>query len=106
MELMHTAADLQAGYAVPTCASTGVSSSARFAPAEFDLWLVVARLETGATIQWQRPHGDEGIYLIDGALSVDGNTCLAGGVVIIESGVIALAQAESPTELVHVGPLA
>ena len=85
METMDTAADLHPGYAAPHCTSTGVSSSARFAPAGFSLWLVAARLEPGATIRWENPHGDEGIHVVDGALSVDGRVCGPGGAVIIEA---------------------
>jgi quercetin dioxygenase-like cupin family protein len=101
---MHTAADLQPGYAVPTCASAGVTSSARFAPPGFSLWLVVAQLEAGATLRWDGRHGDEGIYVVAGNLAVAGTTCQDGGALIIEAGVPIEIRAESTTELVHVGP--
>jgi quercetin dioxygenase-like cupin family protein len=106
MDTMDTAADLHPGYAAPHCTSTGVSSSARFAPAGFSLWLVAARLEPGATIRWENPHGDEGIHVVDGALSVDGRACGPGGAVIIEADAAAEIRADAPTELVHVGPVA
>jgi quercetin dioxygenase-like cupin family protein len=103
---MHTAADLHPGYAVPTCFSTGVSLSARFAPPGFSLWLVAARLDAGATLRWQGPHGDEGIYVVDGGLTVNGNSCGRGGALIVEAGVDTEIRVESATELVHVGPAA
>jgi quercetin dioxygenase-like cupin family protein len=104
--MMHTAADIHPGYAAPACAYMGVSSSARFAPPGFSLWLVVARLEAGSALRWQGPHGDEGVYVVDGTLTVDGNTVGRGGALIVEAGVDTEASVESTTELVHVGPAA
>jgi quercetin dioxygenase-like cupin family protein len=104
--MMHTAADLHPGYAAPTCFSTGNALSARFAPSGFSLWLVAARLEAGATLRWPGAHGDEGIYVVDGALTVDGNTCGGGGALIVEAGVDTEIRVETATELVHVGPAA
>jgi hypothetical protein len=92
------------GYAVPTCTATGSSRSSRFSPDGFSLWIVAAYLEAGANIRWDRPHGDEGVYVVDGDLSVDGKICEAGGAMIVESEVDAVARAESPTQLIHVGP--
>ncbi|MGO8864543.1 MAG: hypothetical protein ACLQRH_27760 [Acidimicrobiales bacterium] len=101
---MSTAADLQPGYAAPGCASTGMIQSARFAPRGFSLWLVVARLEAGSSVHWASAHGDEGVYIVDGAVSVDDDRCGPGGTLLVESGVAATLRAERPTELVHVGP--
>jgi quercetin dioxygenase-like cupin family protein len=101
---MSTAADLKSGYAAPGCTSTGVTRSARFAPTGFSLWLVIARLEAGSTIGWGRAHGDEGIYVVDGAVSLDDEVCESGGTLIVESGVAASLRAEKVTELVHLGP--
>jgi quercetin dioxygenase-like cupin family protein len=106
VEIMNTAADLGAGYSAPACTASGVAYSARFVPAGFSLWLVVARIEAGATVRWQESHGDEGIYIIDGAVSVEKETCTRGGAVIVESGVPAVMRADVTTELVHVGPVA
>jgi quercetin dioxygenase-like cupin family protein len=106
VETMDTAADLGPGYSVSTCTSTGMAHSSRFAPADFSLWLVIARLEAGATVDWDGSHGDEAIYVLDGTLRVAGDTCSAGGAVIVESGVTASVQAETPAEIIHVGPTA
>lgn len=103
MELLDTAVDLLDGYAVAGCKASGGSRSSRFSPDGFSLWLVVAELDTGATIAWGGQHGDEGVYVLSGVLDVDGRGCEAGGAVIVESGVEAAVRAEAPTELIHVG---
>jgi len=95
---------LQPGYAAPSCRADGETASALFAPADYSLWLLTARLEAGATIEWHAAHGDEAVYVTSGSLTVGGHECRAGGSVIVESGVAAVARAEVPTEVVHVGP--
>src|SRR5262249_9268922 len=95
---------LQPGYAAPSCRSDGEVASALFAPADYSLWLLTARLEAGAVIEWRAAHGDEAVYVTSGSLTVEGHECGAGGSVIVESGVAAVARAEVPTEVVHVGP--
>jgi quercetin dioxygenase-like cupin family protein len=106
VEIMNTAADLGAGYSAPCCTSSGVSHSTRFVPTGFSLWLVVGRIKAGATVQWRESHGDEGVYITNGTVSVEKETCTTGGAIIVESGVPAVMRADVTTELVHVGPLA
>jgi len=101
---MSMATHLTSGYAAPGYASTGSTRSARFSPGGFSLWVVVARLESGSTLRWEGAHGDEGVYVVDGAISVEDDMCETGGALIVESGVAAVLRADKPTELVHVGP--
>jgi quercetin dioxygenase-like cupin family protein len=75
-----------------------------FAPDGYSLWLVMAHLEAGTRVQWSAVHGDEGVYVSSGAVTVSNATCEAGGAVIVESGFPAEMHAEETTELVHVGP--
>ena len=103
LEVMEPDAALRPGYPAPSCTLTGRASSAVFAPDGYSLWLVVAQLDAGAKVEWSAAHGDEGVYVATGALTVDGTTCDAGGAVIVESGVPAEVRAEEATGLVHVG---
>src|SRR5690349_3554038 len=41
-------------------------------PPDFSLWLVTADLSDGTTIEWPARHGDEAVYVLDGALEIDG----------------------------------
>jgi mannose-6-phosphate isomerase-like protein (cupin superfamily)/quercetin dioxygenase-like cupin family protein len=97
--------EMTEGYAAPTCTATGAIRSTRFEPPDSRLWLVSARLDAASSIEWQAEHGDEAVYVLDGALVVDGQTYPAGTAVVVESGASVVARAEAPTALVHVGPV-
>lgn len=73
-------------------------------PDGFSLWLLRAELADGATIEWPATHGDEAVYVLDGALEVDGRTTPANGAAIVESNVVTRARAVGPTHIVHLGP--
>lgn len=92
------------GYRAPTATVTGNAVSEIFAPAGFSLWLVVARLEEGATLSWDTRHGDEGLYVLEGVLDAGGAQCPAGGAILVESGVETSATALSAASLAHFGP--
>jgi uncharacterized cupin superfamily protein len=72
-------------------------------PVGFPLWLLRSQLAPGAGLAWPTVHGDEGVYVLDGEVTVDGRTCPAGGAVIVEAGVEAELQAPAGAQLVHVG---
>lgn len=92
------------GYAAPGCHLEGQARSVLAGPTGFPLWVVRAELAAGARLCWEGPHGDEGLYPIDGDLSVDGRTCPAGGVVVVEAGAAATVSAPRGARLLHFGP--
>lgn len=92
-------------YAAPRSV-TGVVWSKRLSPPGYSIWLVVSQLADGATITWSDDHGDDGVYVIDGALSVDGRIAPTDGAIIVESGVAATATAIGPTRIAHCGAAA
>ena len=64
----------------------GVLESRRLSPDDAPLWLCVSTLAAGGTIAWDDRHGDDGIYVLEGELGIDGERCPTGGAVIVESG--------------------
>lgn len=93
-----------ATYPAPFTTCMGDVAARLASPAEYPTWLVDADLADGATLQWPDRHGDEAVYVVSGALDVDGRICPADGCVIVEAGVRAAATAVGPTRVVHVGP--
>ena len=73
-------------------------------PDGFSLWLLRAELDDGATIEWPATHGDEAVYVLEGALEIDGRVAPAQGAAIVESNVATRARAVGPTRIVHLGP--
>jgi hypothetical protein len=67
------------------------------------LWCVTAELDEQASLTWSTLHGDEALYVRRGELEIDGRTCPAEGVAVIEAGVRAEVVAKGPTEIVHFG---
>jgi len=96
------------GYAAPRRA-TGVRWSKRLSPDPYSIWMTVSELDAGGTIEWDDDHGDDGVYVISGALDVDAPTatevsrCPSDGAVIVESGVTCTARAVGVTTVVHCG---
>jgi quercetin dioxygenase-like cupin family protein len=91
------------GYPAPFTRAANVLESRRVSPDGFSTWLIRATLADGATLEWDAVHGDEGIYVLDGSLDIDGETCGADGAVVIEAGVSCAARARGTTRIVHVG---
>lgn len=83
--------------------ATGVVASVALAPDGYSLWCCDSELADGATIHWDAPHGDDGIYVLSGAMAIDGRTCPAGGGIVVESDVETTATAIGPTHIVHLG---
>jgi hypothetical protein len=103
-------------YAAPRHAS-GVAWSKRVSPEPYSTWMAVSELDDGGTIEWDDDHGDDGVYVMSGALDVDAasigpqsggsssevSRCPADGAVVVESGVICVARAVGVTTVVHCG---
>jgi hypothetical protein len=89
-------------YAAPRRAR-GVVGSTRLSPDGYSTWMVVADLADGAELEWDEHHGDDGVYVLQGTLDVDGRRCPTDGALIVESGVAAMARALGPTRVVHCG---
>lgn len=73
-------------------------------PLDYSLWMITVDLEAGAELHLPEQHGDEAVYVISGALSVDRRTCPAGGAVMIESRAHPVLRALEPSCVVHMGP--
>jgi quercetin dioxygenase-like cupin family protein len=73
-------------------------------PDAFSLWMLRAELDDGGTIEWPATHGDEAVYVLEGALEVDRRVTPPKGAAIIESNAETRARAIGPTRIVHVGP--
>jgi len=73
-------------------------------PADYSLWLVVAELADGVALDLPPVHGDEAVYVLEGAMRVGTATCPADGTVVIEAGAGPTLVADGPTRVVHMGP--
>jgi hypothetical protein len=72
-------------------------------PPDYPLWLVDAQLDDGAMLTFDTDHGDEGLYVKEGELTVDGRRTQAGGAVVVESRAPCVVRAVGPTHVVHNG---
>lgn len=95
-------APVATGYAAPRHA-TGVEWSKRVSPDDYPLWMVVSRLADGGTITWSGEHGDDGLYVIDGALDFEGRVAPRDGAAVVESNVACTARAVGTTKVLHCG---
>ena len=86
--------------------ATGVRWSKALSQPGYSLWLCESELEAGGTVRWGDRHGDDAVYVFDGALDVDGRRCPAGGAVIVESGAATVATAVGTTRIAHYGTTA
>ncbi len=77
--------------------------SKRLSPDDYSIWMTVSELEDGGTLEWGTEHGDDGVYVIAGALEIDGHTCPADGALVVESGAVCTARAVGVTQIVHCG---
>jgi quercetin dioxygenase-like cupin family protein len=83
--------------------ATGVVASRRLSPDGYSLWLCDTELADGGSIGWDAAHGDDGLYVLEGELEVDGRRCPPGGAVVVESGVATTARVVGPTRVAHFG---
>jgi quercetin dioxygenase-like cupin family protein len=93
----------RSGYPTGHCVDGGVRHQA-VSPERFSLWLLRAELDDGSTIDWPAMHGDEAVYVLEGALEIDGRVTPTKGAAIVESNVETRARAIGPTCIVHMGP--
>ena len=77
----------------------------RLSPDGFPLWLLAADLDDGTRLAWPETHGDEVVYVLSGALAVEGRICPTAGAVVVESGVASAVEARGATRIVHAGPV-
>ena len=83
--------------------ATGVLESRKLSPDDGPIWICVSSFAAGGTISWDERHGDDGLYVLDGELDVEGVRCGTGGAIIVESGVATTVHVARPTRVVHVG---
>lgn len=81
----------------------GLTDARLLSPPEYPLWLVDAELEDGATLVWDEDHGDEGVYVQRGELTVDGRRAPAGGAIVVESHAPCVVRAVGDTWVAHLG---
>lgn len=93
------------GYPAATVECRGSAEGGRFAPEDFPLWLASATVQRDTELAWSDAHGDEALYVLEGAVAVDDVVCPSGGVVIVESGVAAsLRVVDGSARVLHFGP--
>jgi quercetin dioxygenase-like cupin family protein len=97
-------AEQQDSYLAPTAAARGGARSAFFQPPDYSLWQLTGELDSGTELVWTNDHGDEAVYVVDGAIEVDGTRVGSGGAVLIEATVPATVRAVAPTRVAHFGP--
>jgi mannose-6-phosphate isomerase-like protein (cupin superfamily) len=104
IEVKEAGTPFENGYRAPACEADGPAQSTLFQPEGYSLWEVEAELGTGAELRWSSQHGDEVLFILDGAMEVDGQICEPKAAAIIEAGVAATARAVTPSKVVHFGP--
>lgn len=72
-------------------------------PAGYSLWMVELDLPRGGTIGLPEAHGDEIVYVKAGSVTVAGQTCRAGGAVIVESDAHPEVAADEGAIVLHMG---
>ena len=83
---------------------TGGARAKVVSPEGFSLWMLLADLDDGTAIEWPSRHGDEAVYVLSGALEIDGRVTPAKGAAIVEADVATTARAIGATRAVHMGP--
>jgi quercetin dioxygenase-like cupin family protein len=85
----------------------GVDGDATYrlvSPEEYSLWMVRIGATSGSTMRLATTKGDQAIHVLDGALAVDGDRCIAGGTVVIESDARPSIELLDDSTLLHMGP--
>jgi quercetin dioxygenase-like cupin family protein len=90
-------------YQAPFCSSEGSVRSRVRAPEGFGQFVVYDDLEPCAEVTWAPEHGDEGVYVLEGEVEVDGTSVPRKGAVVLEAGAPARLRATAPSRLLHVG---
>ncbi|MCD9624482.1 cupin domain-containing protein [Rhabdothermincola salaria] len=83
--------------------SCQVSRGARLGPLVTggDLRLVIVELEAGATMSWPAEHGEDAVYLLTGAVDVDGAALATGGALVLHAGGPVTLAATEASRLAH-----
>jgi quercetin dioxygenase-like cupin family protein len=92
-------------YGAPTCTVRGDGHGQLFHPNDYSLWRVVGEFESGAELEWSTEHGDEALYVLQGALEIGNTSAEQGTTVIIEAGVPVTIGIQRHTSVVHFGPI-
>ena len=105
LAISNAEADLETGYAAPSCQATGSVRSTLFHPDGYSLWRVRAELAEGAELRWgPSPHGDEAVFVLAGQLGVDGVRCGPETAIVVEADASASIRATTDATLLHFGP--
>jgi quercetin dioxygenase-like cupin family protein len=99
--VVDAATAMEPGHRFDTVAVAGALRSATVSASGYGLQLCRVDMDPGASLAWTARHGDEGLYVVRGAVEVDGRVCPADGAVVVESGVAATLTAVQATQLVH-----
>ncbi len=87
----------------PGCTASAGVVSAFARPEGQVLWQAITNLEPNAELRWDDDHGDEGVFILDGAALVEGRDCEAGDAMVVGAGSPASIRARRPTRLLQVG---
>ena len=72
-------------------------------PPGASLWMTAVELASGSKLRFDRPHGEEALFVERGELVVDGRVCLPGSAVVIEAQAGPTTEARIPTRVLHMG---
>jgi quercetin dioxygenase-like cupin family protein len=79
----------------------------QLSPDGVSLWLYEVALASGE-MRWDTEHGDEALYVLEGAVHVCGDSAPrpvpTRGAVVVESGVAVSMRCDGPVRLLHMGP--
>ena len=91
-------------YSAPHCVVHGRARSSRFQRDGYSLWRVLGNFEADTELHWDTEHGDEALFVLTGALDVDGTAITQGSTLIVEAGVQTIVRSLGSTQVVHFGP--
>src|SRR5437899_2759639 len=95
-------ATASSAYPAPSCVAHG-EVTGRIGHGH-SIWAITGELAAGAELEWGTAHGDEVVYVFDGALEAGGKICGSRGCVIVESDAPATVRALARTRILHFGP--
>lgn len=81
----------------------GPARSASASPPAVSIWMDVVELGAGSRLERDRNHDDEAIFVVEGALAIEGRVCPTGGALVIERGAECRVEAIGGTKLLHMG---
>ena len=76
----------------------------RVSPADYPLWMTEADLPAGTPMRWNRPHGEEAVFVKAGELRLgDGRIAMAGSVIVMEAAATTSAAATVASTVLVMG---